>query len=116
MLTYVYFGTNDLERATRFYDAVLAPLGMQRCITGDPEWDRISAGWGIYEEDGARELAFWIGKPFNQQPATSGNGSMVAFKARCRIRTRPRRQQTRRYLSRLHQTAVMPAPATRPLR
>ncbi len=28
MLTYAYFGSNDLERATAFYDAVLAPLGM----------------------------------------------------------------------------------------
>jgi len=82
MLTYVYFGTNDLARATRFYDATLVPLGMQRCITGDPEWDRVSAGWGIYEDDGVRELAFWIGIPFNQQPTTAGNGSMVAFRAR----------------------------------
>src|SRR5260370_39662209 len=82
MLSYVYFGTNDLHKATAFYDATLAPLGMQRCITGDPEWDRISAGWGIYEEGGARELGFWIGKPFDQQPATVGNGSMVAFRAR----------------------------------
>jgi catechol 2,3-dioxygenase-like lactoylglutathione lyase family enzyme len=82
MLSYVYFGTNDLHKATAFYDAVLAPLGMQRCITGDPEWDRISAGWGTYEDGGARELAFWVGKPVNQQPATTGNGSMVAFRAR----------------------------------
>jgi catechol 2,3-dioxygenase-like lactoylglutathione lyase family enzyme len=82
MLTYVYYGTNDLERAAKFYDATLAPLGMQRCVTGDPDWDRISAGWGTYEEGGARELAFWIGKPFNQQPATTGNGGMVAFSAR----------------------------------
>jgi len=82
MLTYVYFGTNDLPRATRFYDATLVPLGMQRCITGDPGWDRLSAGWGIYEDDGARELAFWVGMPFNQQPASTGNGSMVAFRAR----------------------------------
>jgi catechol 2,3-dioxygenase-like lactoylglutathione lyase family enzyme len=82
MLTYVYFGTDDLERATRFYDATLAPLGMPRCVTGDPEWDRISSGWGTYEENGARELAFWVGKPFDQQRATAGNGSMVAFSAR----------------------------------
>ncbi len=82
MLTYVYIGTNDLERATRFYDALLAPLDMQRCITGDAEWDRISSGWGIYENDGLREFAFWVGTPFNQQPATAGNGSMVAFRAR----------------------------------
>jgi catechol 2,3-dioxygenase-like lactoylglutathione lyase family enzyme len=81
MLSYVYFGTNDLEKAIEFYDAVLGALGMQRCVTGDAEWDRVSAGWGIYEDDGARELAFWVGKPFDQQPATVGNGSMVAFRA-----------------------------------
>jgi catechol 2,3-dioxygenase-like lactoylglutathione lyase family enzyme len=81
MLSYVYLGTNDLERATRFYDATLGPLGLQRCITGDPDWDRISAGWGTYEDDGVRELAFWIGTPFNQQAATTGNGTMVAFRA-----------------------------------
>jgi hypothetical protein len=79
VLTYVYFGTNDLDKATAFYDATLAPLGMRRCNTNDPEWDRISAGWGIYEEGGGRELAFWIGKPFDQQPASAGNGNMVAF-------------------------------------
>ena len=79
MLSYVYFGTNDLEKATRFYDATLTPLGVRRCITNDPEWDRTSAGWGIYEDGGARELAFWIGKPFDQRRASVGNGSMVAF-------------------------------------
>jgi catechol 2,3-dioxygenase-like lactoylglutathione lyase family enzyme len=82
MLSYVYFGTNDLERATTFYTATLTPLGMKRCITGDADWDRIAAGWGIYEDGGVRELAFWIGTPFDQQPATVGNGSMVAFRAR----------------------------------
>jgi len=81
MLSYVYFGTNDLARATAFYDATLAPLGMPRCITNDPEWDLTSAGWGIYEDGGGRELAFWIGRPFNQQPASVGNGNMVAFSA-----------------------------------
>jgi catechol 2,3-dioxygenase-like lactoylglutathione lyase family enzyme len=79
MLSYVYFGTNDLERATLFYDATLGPLGMHRCVTNDLPWDRISAGWGIYEDDGRRELAFWIGEPFDQQTASAGNGNMVAF-------------------------------------
>jgi catechol 2,3-dioxygenase-like lactoylglutathione lyase family enzyme len=82
MLTYVYLGTNDLERATAFYDATLASLGLKRCVTGDPDWDRISAGWGTYEDGGARELALWVGKPFNEQLATTGNGTMVAFRAR----------------------------------
>ena len=35
MFTYSYVGTNDLGRATRFYDAVLAVIGLPRCITGD---------------------------------------------------------------------------------
>jgi catechol 2,3-dioxygenase-like lactoylglutathione lyase family enzyme len=82
MLSYVYLGTNDLTKAIAFYGATLGCLGMQRCVTDDPEWDRISAGWGIYEDEGARELAFWVGKPFNHQAATAGNGGMVAFSAR----------------------------------
>lgn len=82
MLTYVYFGTNNLEQAIAFYNAVLTPLGMQRCVTGDSEWDRIAAGWGIYEDGGVRERAFWIGIPFDGKPASVGNGSMVAFSAR----------------------------------
>jgi len=82
MLSYVYFGTNNLETAIAFYGPVLGALGMKRCATGDPEWDRVAAGWGIYENDGVRELAFWVGTPFDQQPATAGNGSMVAFSAR----------------------------------
>jgi len=81
MLTYVYFGTNNLKQAIAFYNAALAPLGMQRCVTGDPEWDRIAAGWGIYEDGGSRELGFWIGIPFDGKPASVGNGSMVAFSA-----------------------------------
>jgi catechol 2,3-dioxygenase-like lactoylglutathione lyase family enzyme len=84
MLSYVYLGTNDLSRASRFYDAILAPLGMQRCVTGDADWDRVAAGWGIYQPGGGQELALWVGLPFNQQPATVGNGTMVAVRARTR--------------------------------
>jgi catechol 2,3-dioxygenase-like lactoylglutathione lyase family enzyme len=81
VLSYVYFGTNDLERATGFYDAVLTPLGMARCVTGDAEWDQVASGWGLYANDGMQELGFWIGIPFNREPATAGNGCMVAFRA-----------------------------------
>lgn len=38
-------------------------------------------GGGICEDGGARELAFWVGTPFDQNKATVGNGSMVAFRA-----------------------------------
>lgn len=82
MLSYVYLGTNDLERAIRFYNRTLGALEMKRCITGDPEWDKVSAGWGVYENDGMEELALWVGKPIDGRPATVGNGGMVAFRAR----------------------------------
>ena len=82
MLTYMYFGTNDLERAIEFYSATLGALGMRRVVTNDAAWDQVAAGWGMYEDDGKRELAFWIGKPFDGKPATAGNGSMAAFRAR----------------------------------
>ena len=82
MLTYVCLGTNDLKRAIVFYDATLGTLGLKRCITNDPEWDRLAAGWGTYEEGGLRQLALWVGEPFDRKKATAGNGVMVAFKAR----------------------------------
>ncbi len=80
MFTYVYLGTNDLERATRFYDAAMASLGLRRCVTNDPEWDRISAGWGTYEDGGVRELALWVGKPFDQRAARISMRRMCAIR------------------------------------
>jgi catechol 2,3-dioxygenase-like lactoylglutathione lyase family enzyme len=82
MFTYLYLGTNDLDRAISFYDAAMGVLGHRRCVTGDPEWDRISAGWGTYKDGGIEELALWVGKPFDQKPATVGNGSMIALSAK----------------------------------
>ena len=81
MFNYVSLGTNDLERAARFYDAVLAPLGLARCSTaGEANWEDW-IGWGTYENRGAQELALWVCKPFNDAPATPGNGTMVALRA-----------------------------------
>ena len=82
MFTYVCLGTRDLKRASKFYDATMGALGYQRCVTGDPEWDRTWAGWGTYENRGAREIALWVGKPFDEQLATVGNGTMVALAAK----------------------------------
>jgi catechol 2,3-dioxygenase-like lactoylglutathione lyase family enzyme len=82
LFTYICLGTNDLGRAKLFYDAVLAPLGLQRCITDDPEWDRTWAGWGTYKNGGAEEIALWVCKPFDERAATAGNGTMIALGAK----------------------------------
>jgi catechol 2,3-dioxygenase-like lactoylglutathione lyase family enzyme len=78
MFSYVSLGTQDLTRAKAFYDAALAPLGIPRVDDYDP--DGTSAAWGT--DDPGPHL--WVTKPFDGQPATVGNGTMVSFLAETR--------------------------------
>ena len=73
MIGYVTVGTNDLERAAKFYDAVAAELGTSRMMEFDGfiAWGTPGGGAGIAAT-----------KPFDGQPATVGNGVMVAFEAK----------------------------------
>ena len=81
MFTYITLGTNDLSRATVFYDAVMAALGISRVQTpGEDDWHGW-AGWGYYQDKGAKELALWLCEPFDGRAASVGNGVMVAFVA-----------------------------------
>jgi len=81
VFTYVCLGTCDIERATGFYDAALGALGLSRCdVADESEWAGW-VGWGTYEEQGQKEVALWLCEPFNGQPASVGNGTMVALRA-----------------------------------
>jgi predicted lactoylglutathione lyase len=73
MIGYVTLGTNDIGRASGFYDAVLAELGAKR----DANWetDRFIA-WTT----GAGPMLLVI-KPHDGKPATAGNGAMVSLLA-----------------------------------
>jgi catechol 2,3-dioxygenase-like lactoylglutathione lyase family enzyme len=81
MITYICLGTHDLQRAVRFYDPVMAALGHARCRTPGEEDFGDLMGWGSYNDHGAHEVALWLGKPFDGGPPSSGNGTMVAFRA-----------------------------------
>ena len=82
MFNSICLGTKDLAQASRFYDATMATLGLSRCdVSGEPGWVGW-LGWGTYEGHGAKELALWICEPFNGEPATVGNGTMVALAAK----------------------------------
>jgi catechol 2,3-dioxygenase-like lactoylglutathione lyase family enzyme len=77
MFSHVTVGTQNLEAAAAFYDALLFPLGLcRRVVTpdGGPE----AACWVLPDQALPR---FYVYKPLNRQPATAGNGSMVAFLA-----------------------------------
>jgi len=76
MMTYICFGTNDLVRAARFYDAALGALGYKRYPPSEESDPDYWAGWG------PAEPSFWVCRPFDGGPATGGNGSMVAFTAK----------------------------------
>ena len=72
MVGYVTIGTNDFERAAKFYDALLADLGGKRAMELESFIVWASA-------PGAGMLA--IARPFDKKPATVGNGVMVALAA-----------------------------------
>lgn len=72
MIGYTTIGTNDLDRARKFYDAALAPLGGRRTLT----YER-SQYFGSPE----RGAMLGITLPFDGQDATVGNGVMVALSA-----------------------------------
>jgi catechol 2,3-dioxygenase-like lactoylglutathione lyase family enzyme len=78
MFSYVSLGTRDLSRSIAFYDAVLAPLGHLRIPDYDP--GATSAAWGL--DDPGPHL--WVTAPFDGNPASVGNGTMVSFLAETR--------------------------------
>ena len=70
MIGYVTLGTNDLDRATRFYDALLGEIGAKRMM----QTDRFVV-WFVAPD----KPALGVFKPFDGKPATVGNGVMVAL-------------------------------------
>jgi catechol 2,3-dioxygenase-like lactoylglutathione lyase family enzyme len=68
---YITLGSNDIGRASRFYDATLAPLGYVRRETEDTE-----VGYGFPDDSRTR---IWVTRPYDGQPATVGNGIMIAL-------------------------------------
>lgn len=75
MIGYVTLGTNDLARAAVFYDAIAAELDTPRMM----EFDGFIA-WG--KPGGAAGIG--LTRPFDGNPASVGNGVMVALEAQDR--------------------------------
>ena len=73
MLLYITIGTNDVARATPFYDAVMGVLGHTRRFSSDTE-----IGYGA---PGDSDNTVYVSTPYDGRPATVGNGSMPALVA-----------------------------------
>jgi catechol 2,3-dioxygenase-like lactoylglutathione lyase family enzyme len=66
---YVCVGTNDFDRATAFYDALLGAIGGKRMMPTPA---------GLMYRLGSGALLM-VTRPHNTAPATFGNGAMIAI-------------------------------------
>ncbi|MBL4634728.1 MAG: VOC family protein [Kofleriaceae bacterium] len=64
-------GTNDFERALQFYDELLSTIEVERLWKTDS-----MAAWGPSRQ----ETALCLTTPFDGNPASVGNGVMIALK------------------------------------
>ncbi len=70
MIGYVTLGTNNLKKATAFYDALFASIGVGRVMETDS-----FVAWG----SGMDKPALSVMHPHDGKPATAGNGTMIAI-------------------------------------
>lgn len=70
MIDHISVGTNDLAKARTFYDAVLVELGIRLLSSNEK-----SADYGV------SGILFSVETPVDGNPASSGNGTHIAFAA-----------------------------------
>ena len=73
MIGYVTVGTNDIEAARSFYEQLLSVIGARRLMEM-PD----ARGYTMYGRSG-REPMLAVTRPVDGNPASAGNGSMVAL-------------------------------------
>ena len=72
MIGFVMVGTNNLGKATKFYDTLLNTIELQRVVTNEKY-----AGYASKEKPD--EVEFYVTKPVNKEKATFGNGTQISF-------------------------------------
>ncbi|MEQ1753867.1 MAG: VOC family protein [Micropepsaceae bacterium] len=70
MFSHVMLGTNDLDRAKKFYDAVLGTLGIGPAVVDGHRIFYLSP-----------KGVFSVSKPIDGKPATIANGGTIGFAA-----------------------------------
>ncbi|MEO1703789.1 MAG: VOC family protein [Pseudomonadota bacterium] len=83
MIGNINIGADDIARAKAFYDALLLPMGYAVQVWPDAlEYSRaVPAGERPHAD-------IYITHPYNEQPASVGNGMMIAFQAHDQAQTR----------------------------
>lgn len=74
MIGYVTLGTDDLDRARAYYDALLGTIGAKRLMQF-PDEDGGFTMWGT----SMAAPAIVITRPYDKQSPECGNGNMIAI-------------------------------------
>lgn len=84
MISYVTVGTDDIASAKRFYGAILPALGYG--LNEGPE----GLSYALPVPPGQRPVFpdYYVKPTFDGQPASAGNGAMVAFEAQSQEQVR----------------------------
>jgi len=84
MIAYVTVGADDIARAKRFYSAFLQELGYG--LKEGPE----GLSYALPVQPGQFPVLpdFYVKPTFNGDPASAGNGTMIAFEARSQKQVR----------------------------
>ena len=72
MIGFVMVGTNNLDKAIKFYDTLLNAIELQRVVTNEKY-----AGYA--SKNKTDEVEFYVTNPVNQEKATFGNGTQISF-------------------------------------
>ncbi len=75
MLSHVFLGVNNFDQAFKFYSAIMDELGLQLKFC-EPE-----KPWAAWMVANTSRPLFLIGKPYDRNTATAGNGQMIALLA-----------------------------------
>lgn len=75
MIGYVTVGVDDLALAESFYSAFLPGLGYSLDVSSEG----LSYSIPVTPDQGYQPPDFYVKPPFDGQPASTGNGAMVAF-------------------------------------
>ena len=65
-------GTNNLDKAIKFYDTLLNTIQLQRVVTNEKY-----AGFASKEKP--TEVEFYVTNPVNNEKANFGNGTQISF-------------------------------------
>ena len=72
MIGFVMVGTNNLDKATNFYDILLDAIELKRVVSNEKYI-------GYASKEKLDEVEFYVTNPVNKDRATFGNGTQISF-------------------------------------